>query len=229
MSREEKWVAAIFGLTGLLWIFRIDLHIGQTTMPGWTNLLNLSSTVDDGTIAIVMALFLFLIPARKDGEKSRLVTNAIFKKIPWDVVLLFGGGFALAQGLTSTGLSQWFGDSLFNSLGNVSQIPMIAGIATTMTFTTEVTSNTALSQMIQPILASIAKSQGIAPMLIMVPAALSISMAFMLPVATPPNAIVFGSGRITIRQMVLAGIILDLIGVGISVLAVYLIGIPLLT
>jgi sodium-dependent dicarboxylate transporter 2/3/5 len=104
---------------------------------------------------------------------------------------------------------------------------MIAGIAGTMTFATEVTSNTALSQMIQPILASIAKSQGIPPMLIMVPAALSISMAFMLPVATPPKAIVFGSGRITIRQMVLAGFILDIIGVGISVLAVYLIGIPL--
>lgn len=227
MSREEKWVAAIFGLTGLLWIFRIDLQVGETTIPGWTNLLNLSSSVDDGTIAIAMSLLLFLIPARKDGEKSRLVTNAIIKKIPWDVVLLFGGGFAMAQGLTITGLSQWFGDSLFSALGNVSQVPMIAGVATTMTFATEVTSNTALSQMIQPILATVAKSQGIHPMLIMVPAALSISMAFMLPVATPPNAIVFGSGRITIRQMVLAGFILDLIGVVISVLAVYLIGIPL--
>jgi sodium-dependent dicarboxylate transporter 2/3/5 len=210
----EAAVLAIFFCTALLWVFRKDLVVGSVTLPGWAGLLPFPGLVDDGTVAVTMALLLFLIPSRaSDPEASRAVLDiGVFRRIPWHIVLLFGGGFALAQGFQSTGLSAWVG-GLFAGLEGAPPVAMIAGVCTTLTFLTELTSNTATTELLLPILASAATTLGINPLLLMVPATLAASCAFMMPVATPPNAIIFGSGRIRIIEMATVGIVVNLIGI----------------
>jgi len=144
-------------------------------------------------------------------------------KIPWHIILLFGGGFALASGIKESGLSGWFGEQMI-FVADYSPIIVILCIALLITFVTELTSNTATTEMILPILAGIAISTNTNPLLFMLPATLSASMAFMLPVATPPNAIVFGTGRITVFQMAKTGILLNLIGAVIITVMTYLLG-----
>lgn len=164
----------------------------------------------DGTVAITMAILLFLIPSRQDGEP--ILTASIFRKLPWGIVLLFGGGFALARAFGDSGLSLWIG----HHVERFSEFPTLgvtAGICTVMTFLTELTSNTATTQMALPILGAAATAMGIAPYLMMVPATLSASCAFMMPVATPPNAIVFGTGHVRVYQMAKTGILLNLVGI----------------
>jgi sodium-dependent dicarboxylate transporter 2/3/5 len=136
----------------------------------------------------------------------------VFKNLPWDIVLLFGGGFALAKGFQVTGLADFVGNKL-QVLAEFNTIGMIGVICTSLTFLTELTSNTATTQMILPILASLAVAMKTNPLMLMIPAALASSCAFMMPVATPPNAIVFGSGRVKIGEMVKAGLLINLIGI----------------
>jgi sodium-dependent dicarboxylate transporter 2/3/5 len=146
-------------------------------------------------------------------------------KIPWGILLLFGGGIALAAGFKTTGLAAWIG----KSLGLFSQVPVLVMIVITcfmLTFLTEVTSNTAIATIFMPIMAATGLAMGIHPFLLMIPAAVSASCAFMLPVATPPNAIVFGSGCVTIPQMAKAGLGLNFIGIIIVTAITYLIAIP---
>ena len=218
---EERVVLVVFAATALLWVFRKDLVLGTFTVPGWSNLLPSGSLLDDGTIAIAMALLLFVIPARRpapaetDEAANRygsILDFDVFARVPWHIVLLFGGGFALAKGFQTSGLSAWVGSG-FGGLEGVPVIAIIAMLCGGLTFLTELTSNTATTEMILPLLASIAQSMKVHPLLLMVPATLSASCAFMMPVATPPNAIVFGSGRIRIAQMVKVGIVLNLIGI----------------
>ncbi len=142
------------------------------------------------------------------------------KGIPWNIVLLFGGGFALAGAFKESGLSLWVGEQL-SGIGALHPIVIIAVISLTMTFLTELTSNTATTEMLLPVLAGISVSVDINPLLFMLPATISASMAFMLPVATPPNAIVFGSNKITVIQMAKTGLILNLLGVVIITLITY--------
>jgi len=145
------------------------------------------------------------------------------KGIPWNIVLLFGGGFALASGFKESELSMWFGSQL-SFVGNYHPIIIIAAICFMMTFLTELTSNTATTEMLLPILAGLSVSIEINPLLFMLPATLSASMAFMLPVATPPNAIVFGSGRLRVMDMARNGLILNLIGVILITLTIWFMG-----
>ena len=221
MSYEERVVATVFAITALLWISRQDLVLGSWTVPGWSNLLPFETALDDGTIAITMALTLFLIPARHqeagnqdstDGSHGTILSADVFAKVPWGIILLFGGGFALAKGFQTSGLSDWIG-SHFADLEHAPPWVLVAAITGGITFLTELTSNTATTEMILPVLASIATAARIHPLLLMIPAAVAASCAFMMPVATPPNAIVFGSGRIRISQMVKAGLIINLAGV----------------
>ncbi len=210
ITSEEKAVFVVFCLMALLWIFRADLDFGWVTLPGWSSVFPQPQLITDGTVAILMALVLFLWPSKSKGGALLDWTTA--RQLPWRILLLFGGGFALASGFKVSGLSLWFG----SHLEFVSEYPVlfvIAGIAFMMTFLTELTSNTATTEMILPVLAGIAIHTEINPLLLMIPATLSASMAFMLPVATPPNAIVFGSGRITMRQMAINGLLLNLLGV----------------
>ena len=219
---EEKVVLIAFALVALLWIFRKDLDFGSLTIPGWSGLFPESLFIDDGTVAVTIAMLFFLIPARSDG-KGRLMDWHTAVKLPWGIVILFGGGFALAAGFEHSGLSNWLGGQL-TGFSHFPPLLIIVVVCLMMTFLTELTSNTATTQMILPILASLAVAIKINPLMLMIPATLSASCAFMLPVATPPNAIIFGSGRITVNQLAKTGVLLNLIGVIIITLAIYLLG-----
>jgi solute carrier family 13 (sodium-dependent dicarboxylate transporter), member 2/3/5 len=218
---EEKQVLAVFIITGLLWIFRNGLNLGFFEIPGWASLFRFGGFIDDGTVAIFMAVILFILPSKR--KKVRLLSAADIKKLPWEIVLLFGGGFALAEGFHSSGLSSIVG-SYFRDFSGIPEILVIMMICTIITFLTELTSNTATIQTILPILAGITVSAGMNPLLLMIPATIAASCAFMLPVATPPNAIVFGSGRIEIRDMVRVGIVFNIIGIIMVTLLFYTLG-----
>jgi len=157
-----------------------------------------------------MAIILFILPARNHPGK-KILDWATASKLPWSILLLFGGGFALASGFKDSGLSLWFGEQL-KWIASYNVIVVILFISLIITFLTELTSNTATTEMVLPILAGIAISTGIHPLLLMIPATLSASMAFMLPVATPPNAIIFGTTRIKVSEMARTGLILNLLG-----------------
>ena len=217
---EERAVLAVFVTAALLWVSRVDLTLGPVTVPGWSNLLPWPRFVDDGTVAITMASLLFFIPARQGG---RVMGADVILKLPWNVVLLIGGGLALAVGLQRTGLAGLIG-SQFQAAGALPPFVLILLICFAITFLTELNSNTATTEMILPILASVAVLAGIHPLLLMIPATMSASCAFMMPVATPPNAIVFGSNRLTIGEMARAGIILNVCGVLVIASVVYLLG-----
>jgi sodium-dependent dicarboxylate transporter 2/3/5 len=224
MSYEEKVVLSAFVLVAILWLFRIDISIGHTTIPGWSSLFGNQEYINDGTVATFIAILLFVIPSR-NKESKRIMVWETAKAIPWNIILLFGGGFALASGFKESGLSTWFGEQMI-WVTNYPSIVVVIFICLVLTFLTELTSNTATTEMILPILAGIAISAKINPLLLMLPATISCSMAFMLPVATPPNAIVFGTNRLSISQMATTGLILNLIGVVVITVMTYLLGAP---
>lgn len=207
---EEKVVLTIFLVTGFLWMFRTQLDIGFMTIQGWSSLFPFAKKIDDATVVMFTTLFFFIIPARE--KKGMLLDETCLEKIPWGVILIFGGGFALAEGFTKSGLSEVAGNS-FNSLTGIAPIWVVTVSNTILTFLTELTSNTATTNTLLPILAAIAKHIEVNPILLMMPATISASFAFMLPVATPPNAIVYGSGRIKSGEMLVTGIILNIVGI----------------
>ncbi|OGU72826.1 MAG: sodium:dicarboxylate symporter [Ignavibacteria bacterium RBG_16_34_14] len=217
---EEKTVAVVFGITALLWIFRADLNLGFIQIPGWQKVLPFPDYIDDGTVAIGMSFLLFFIPSKK--EKRTLLDVKVFSKIPWGIILLFGGGFALAEAFTKGGLSEFIGKSFYNL--NFSPLLIAFSIAFVINFLTELTSNTATAQMILPIAASLSVALGIHPLLLMIIATISSSMAFMLPVATPPNTIVFASERLKIANMVKAGFAVNIMGVILVTIIVWFLG-----
>jgi len=219
---EEKIVLTAFVLFAFLLIFRKNIDVSGFVIPGWSNILPEPLFIDDGTIAISIALLLFLIPARKHIG-GRIMNWRTAVKLPWGIVILFGGGFALAGGFTQSGLSQWLGAQL-PGLHGFPIFLIVITICLMMTFLTELTSNTATTQMLLPILGSLALAIKINPLLLMIPATLSASCAFMLPVATPPNAIIFGSGKISVGCMARTGLVLNLIGVMLITIFVYLLG-----
>jgi sodium-dependent dicarboxylate transporter 2/3/5 len=217
LSTAEWQVLVVFAVTALLWITRGQIK--EIGFPGWVRGLGLiqqfgDKTIElvrDGGVSITMALTLFLLPSRKKrGE--RLLDAGSFQKVPWGIVLLFGGGFALAKGMSNSGLSTWLGGQL-EVLGGVWPPAIVASVSGLLTFLTELTSNTATTNMVLPILKGVSIGGNIHPLLLMIPATVSASCAFMLPVATPPNAIVFGSGYIPLGKMIKTGLILNLIGI----------------
>ena len=224
VSFEERAILVVFTTTALLWVFRRRLEVGPVSIPGWSELLPNPSLIDDGTVAIAMASLLFFIPTRAAGAPARRLMGAdVIPRLPWNIVLLFGGGFALAHGFQVTGLSALIGEN-FAGLSSVSPIVLIAVTCFTLTFLTELTSNTATAEMILPILAAAGVAAGVNPLMLMIPATISASCAFMMPVATPSNAIVFGSDRVTIAQMARIGLVLNLVGVAVVMTAFYVIG-----
>ena len=229
LSRAEIGVLAVFVATALLWVFRVNIPIGGVTVPGWSNALGLADEktkwVGDGTVAMLAALSLFFIPSgRNRGE--RLVDWKTVEALPWNVLFLFGGGFALADGFVASGLSDWVGEQC-RSFGHMPLPGQILAVSGVTTFLSELASNTATANMVMPILAGVARSLEANPLVLMLPAAIAASFGFMLPVATPPNAIVFGTGYVPMGAMVRAGILLDLIGMGLLVLLIYFVAIPL--
>ncbi len=208
---EQRVVLAAFVALAVLWVTRADLDIGGFMFKGWANLFGTPDFINDGTVAVAIGVLLFMVPARsKPGE--RVMDWETAAKLRWDIVLLFGGGFALAAAFLDSGLAAWFGEEL-SDVDNVPVVVMVGTISLLVTFVTELNSNTATTETVLPVLAGVASGAGIHPLLMMLPATLAASLAFMMPVATPPNAIVFGSGLIRIPEMVRVGIVLNLIGV----------------
>jgi sodium-dependent dicarboxylate transporter 2/3/5 len=208
MSRGEWAVLMVFSLTVAAWVFRADIGLGPLTIPGWSTRLGLQ--VHDGTVAIAAALLLFLIPV--DLKSAQFTLDwAWAVRIPWEVLLLFGGGFALANAFRHTGLGAW----LATDLGVLAALPlglMMLVLCVVVIFASEIASNTALASLLLPMLAATATAMNIHPYLLMLPATLAASCGFMLPVATPPNAVAFASGYVTVPQMVRAGLVMDLLG-----------------
>jgi solute carrier family 13 (sodium-dependent dicarboxylate transporter), member 2/3/5 len=206
LTRGEKVVGIVFVLTAGAWITRPLL---EGVFPG----------ISDAGIAITAAVLLFAIPVHPRQGVFALDWDAA-RGLPWDVLILFGGGLSLASAITRTGLADWIG----GALGGLDAIPtllLIVVVATVVVFLTELTSNTATAAAFLPVLASLAIGLGENPLLLTVPAALAASCAFMMPVATPPNAIVYGSSFVTIPQMARAGIVLNLLFIFLITLAAY--------
>jgi sodium-dependent dicarboxylate transporter 2/3/5 len=199
ISRDEKKVFIIFLITASLWI-------GRPYLKHYEILLGLT----DAGIAILAAIMLFILPS--DNKKSNLLEWDETKKLPWGLLLLFGGGLSLAGAISVSGLGQWLGTS-FGLLVELKPWLIILLITTFIVFLTELTSNTATASTFLPVATSIAVAISVAPLSIAIPLVMASSLAFMLPVATPPNAIVYGSGKITIANMIKAGFILNLIGI----------------
>ncbi len=221
MRWGEKAVLTVFCITALAWIFRKPIDFGFFSTWGLTRVFPL---IDDSTVAMTMGVSLFLIPAgRGSGKRFLLSWKTVRAGMPWGILILYGGGFALAKGMEATGLALWLGGQLA-WLSSVPVPVMILATCLMLTFLTEITSNTATTTMLIPVLAAAAVAMGTHPYLLMIPATISASCAFMLPVATPPNAIVFGSGWVRIPQMARAGLWLNLIGVVLVTVAVYTVG-----
>lgn len=204
LSIQEKRVAAVFVLTALLWMFR---PLVSELLPG----------LSDAGIAIGASVLLFILPAGGDERRGLLVWEDT-KNLPWGVLILFGGGLSMASAINSTGLAAWIG----SGIGSFSTWPVwiiVILVVALIVFLTEMTSNTASTAAFLPILASVAIGLGENPLLLVIPTAIGASCAFMLPVATPPNAIVYGSDKITIPQMTKAGLWLNFLMIGLISLA----------
>ncbi|MCB2229781.1 SLC13 family permease [bacterium] len=221
VTYEEKVVLGILSLMAFLWLTRIDINLGAVTLPGWSSLWSTPGFIDDGTVAIAVALLLFILPSRSGEE--RLMDWKAASQLNWGIVILFGGGFALAAGFKESGLSTWVAERM-QGLGSISPLFQVMATSTIMTFLTEFTSNTATTQIVLPLLSALTQAIKTNPLLLMIPATLSASCAFMMPVATPPNAIVFGSGEIRMADMVKAGLIMNLVGVVLITALIFLVG-----
>ncbi len=206
MSFEEKAVLTVFVFTALAWITRS--FILERFLP-----------VTDTSIAVVAAIVLFIIPSvSKKGEF--LMDWDTAKQLPWGVLLLFGGGLAIAAGFSQTGLAQWIGEQL-QAIAGVPLIVVILVVAALILLLTEITSNTATATMMFPIMAAFALAIDVHPFTLMITAGLAASCAFMLPVATPPNAVVFGTGYIRIGDMIKAGFWINVAAIFLITAAVY--------
>lgn len=199
---EEVRTLAVFAVTALLWITR------KEPFGGWSELIG-TPGAHDSSVALLAVVAMFLIP---NGKGEKLLDWETATKIPWGILLLYSAGIAIARGFMSSGLSEQLG-LMLEDVAALDVILMMGLICLGMTFLTEITSNTATTNVIMPILVAMSMAGGIEPRLIMVPATISASFAFMLPVATAPNAIVFGAGGVTVRTMVREGIVLNLVGI----------------
>ncbi|MDV6344053.1 SLC13 family permease [Nitrosomonas sp. Is37] len=207
---EERRILIIFGFTVLAWVTRTE------PFGGWSAWLGVKGATD-ATVALIAIITMFLIPNGRDGKLLDWETAV---KVPWGILILFAGGIAIAQAFVESGLSKSIAEQL-TVLSNLHPLVIIATIALAVTFLTEITSNTAIVVLLMPILGPAGLAAGIDPALLMVPAAMSASYGFMLPVGTPPNAIAFGTGMIPIDRMVREGLVLNFIGILVITLVCY--------
>jgi len=207
ISRPETLTLVVFTLTALLWMGRVPLSGTFPVLAG----------LSDAQIAIAAGVLLFAIPVRPRAGVF-LLDWTTASRLPWDVLLLFGGGLSLAAAVRVTELDAWIAHSV-SGLAGAPEWVVALGVATLVVFLTELTSNTATATVFLPLLAGAAEGLGVDPLVLLVPAAVASSCAFMLPVATPPNAIVYGSGRLRIGQMARAGIALNIVSIVLATLA----------
>lgn len=206
MSREEKTILVVFVLTALAWIFR------SAFLKEWI------PAMDDTIIAISAAVLLFILPSSKPGKPLLVWKDAV--QLPWGILLLFGGGIAIAVAFQQSGLAFWVATQL-QGLEGVHLLLVVFVLIAAVNFLTEITSNLATASVLLPLLAPLALAMDVHPYVLMVACTVAASCAFMLPVATPPNAIVFGSGKLKIADMVKTGVWMNLISIVILTLAIY--------
>lgn len=222
MTRSEWIVLFVFACAVVLWVSRAWL----ATLPGLEHLT-------DGGIAMTAALVLFVLPrgrigpAAQDEGSDKIMDWATAVRIPWGVLLLFGGGLSLGAAMTSTRLDAWIGE-LFTQLGGMHPALVVTILAVAVVILSELASNTAVATALMPVLGAAALGMGVHPYLLLLPAVLASSCGFMLPVATPPNTVVFSSGHVSVRDMVKGGFALDLIGIALVILTTLTIAGPLL-
>lgn len=217
----EAKVLLIFGLTALSWILRERKEMGGFTIPG---LVDLFPKLSDTAIGVTGAVLLFLVTAKDAaGQVRPLITWTEAKKIPWDILLFFGGGLTLAQATETQGLTTWMAGGLEHLQGLPTWL-IFLGLATIVLILSELASNLAVATMVMPIAAALGRTVGQPPMILMLVAGFAASTGFMLPIATPPNTIVFGSGMVSAKQMARAGILLDIVSVIVIVIVVSLLG-----
>ncbi|WP_099159844.1 SLC13 family permease [Virgibacillus ndiopensis] len=209
-SFEEKAVFVVFVLAALAWITRSFLLAPY-----------INESINDAIIGMVAAAILFIIPS-KNKQGDRLLDWNTAVKLPWGILLLFGGGLAIAAGFVESGLSDWIGGQL-TALQGINIFVVLLVVTGLVIFLTEITSNTATASMMYPIMASLAVALGVHPYAVMIAAGVAASCAFMLPVATPPNAVVFGSGYLRIPDMAKTGFALNILGIILVTLAIYFI------
>ena len=207
LSKDEIKISIIFGLTAIAWMLRTVLDNYQ-----------MFSGLTDAGIAIISAILLFMIPST--SNKGELLDWSDSDKLPWGLLILFGGGLSIAAQINSSGLGIWIGEGL-SVLSTVPPIFLILAVAALIIFLTEVTSNVATTSTFLPVFGAVAVGIGVLPVSLTVPVCLAASCAFMLPVATPPNAIVYGSGKFTIATMMKAGFALNIIGIVVVTLFAY--------
>ncbi|MEE2737144.1 MAG: DASS family sodium-coupled anion symporter [Planctomycetota bacterium] len=222
MSRPEWTVLVVFVMTALGLVLRepVSSWAESNSALFWL------SDVNDTTIALTGALLLFLIPVNRKADVFALDWETA-KELPWGVLLLFGGGLSLSNAVTSTHLNDWIGEGVTN-IGFATVLSLTVFVTVLVIVLTELTSNIATVSAFLPVLASVAEGMGIPVLLLLLPATWAASCAFMLPVATPPNAIVFGSGHVRIGEMLKAGFILNVVGTVLILLTLYLLGRPIL-
>jgi sodium-dependent dicarboxylate transporter 2/3/5 len=220
--RVVEWrMLVIFASTALLWILREPTPgYGWGPMLGWGEADKVpgSKNIDEGTIAIAMAMLCFIVPRGGAEGRRPILQWSAAKRVPWGILLLFGGGLALGVGMKSTRLDLFLGEKLASGLGGLGHFGIYLVTATATTFFTEFTSNVACINMLLPILKGTCSELGIDPRKLLTVATISASFAFMLPVATPPNAIVYGSGRLRMWDMVKAGFWMNWLGVALVML-----------
>lgn len=240
MKTSEWRVLIVFSLTALLWLTRTDLPLSsQLVIPGWGRLADWylgwlvkgehKDWINDSTVGLFFAVLLFIIPAgEKDarGVPQRLMDWPTANRLPWGILLLFGGGFAIAEGFRTTGLSIWSGDLFAHVFIGQPPVVTVFGICALMIFLTEFTSNVATVNAVLPVFAGAAVALGLDPRVVMIPATIATSCGFMLPAGTPPNAIAFGTGRVPISQMLKYGFWLNVSGVFLCTAATWLLLIP---
>lgn len=193
----------VFGLTALAWITRSE------PFGGWTTWLDLPNA-NDASVAFLAVIALFCIPSG-NSQKDRLLDWKTANQIPWGMLVLVGAGLCLGEGFKQSGLSAKIAGT-FSGIENLHLMGLLLGVCLLVTFLTEMTSNTATTNVLMPILGAAATASSIDPILLMIPAAMSASCAFMLPVATIPNAVVFGTGEVTVKRMAREGLVLNLLG-----------------
>ena len=209
LTKDEIKISIIFGLTAMAWMLRTFLDN-----------YDLFSGLTDAGIAIISAILLFMIPS--STNKGELLNWEKSNELPWGLLILFGGGLSIAAQINASGLGIWIGEGL-SVLSNVPPIFLILAVAALIIFLTEITSNVATTSTFLPVFGAVAVGIGVLPVSLTVPVCLAASCAFMLPVATPPNAIVYGSGKFNIATMMRAGFVLNIIGIFVVTLFAYFI------
>lgn len=211
MSYEERCVLVVFVATALLWFFRSNIEIGGFKISGWSSFFAKGAYIKDGAVAIVMSMLLFFIPQKKD-KNAMLMEWKDISQLPLSVLLLFGSGFALAKGFEVSGLSVFIAQKLV-FLQNFPTVLIIAGLCVLITVLSELASNTATIQVMLPIIAPLCVAMHLPPYLTLLTATLSASIGYMLPVATAANTIVYSTGHISSKNMIKAGLLLDIVAV----------------